>query len=116
VASIATSGVIALAAISPVWTVSPRMIFNHTTQSEALQDPLPGAAVKKIWSAGINRRLTLDKAMTSKRFGKIAMNSKLVRDTWSGMLHREKDLPPDWTQANEVLVGMSRSEPPDPGG
>lgn len=52
--------------------------------------------IKKKWRSALERRLTLDKAMTSKRFGNKALKRSLVIDTWKGTLQNESSLPDDW--------------------
>ncbi|KAI9510721.1 hypothetical protein F5148DRAFT_1010542 [Russula earlei] len=46
------------------------------------------------WEKSINKRLTNDK-----------ITAKLVENTWEGVLLKQMDLPPDWLQNREVLVG-----------
>jgi len=51
----------------------------------------------KRWVNVINKRLTIDQHLTNdKRFGKRAIKSKLVKDTWSNCLNNEEGLPNDW--------------------
>ncbi|KAL6298146.1 hypothetical protein BKA93DRAFT_754380 [Sparassis latifolia] len=59
------------------------------------------------WYKTISTRLTLDRTMTRKRFGRRAVPTALVRNTWAGCLYDEKGLPDDWLTQPEVLVGMA---------
>ena len=67
----------------------------------------------KRWVNAINKRLTTDRHLTNdKRFGKRALKSKLVKDTWSKCLNNEEGLPDDWHIRRGVLVGISWTTPP----
>ncbi|TFK86289.1 RnaseH-domain-containing protein [Polyporus arcularius HHB13444] len=63
------------------------------------------AETENRWFAVMNRRLTLDRALTSARFGKKAKDRGIVLRTWSGILHAELSLPDDWINTPAVLVG-----------
>lgn len=56
--------------------------------------------------ATLNRRLTLDQAMTRSRFGTKALPRKIVLQTWSGIIEDEHELPTDWIGKVGVLVGI----------
>jgi ribonuclease HI len=58
------------------------------------------------WVHAMNRRLTLDIAMTNKHYGDKALNKYIVLQTWSGVLKDEASLPEDWTRQTGVLVGI----------
>ncbi|KAL6300501.1 ribonuclease H-like domain-containing protein, partial [Sparassis latifolia] len=61
--------------------------------------PASGHTNKEIytrWYKAISSRLTLDRTMTRKRFGKRALPPALVRNTWTGCLADEKGLPDNW--------------------
>ena len=69
--------------------------------------------VGKRWTHAINKRLLLDRLLTNTaRFRKNAIESKLVKATWSECLTGEDDLPTDWPTAKGVLVGISVARPP----
>jgi len=56
------------------------------------------------WLHAINTRLTNDKIIAQK----IKRNkgfTKLVENTWEKVLTNERDIPNDWTNVHEVLVG-----------
>ena len=65
------------------------------------------------WTNAINKRLTIDRHLTNDiRFGKRALNSKLVKNTWRGCLKNEEYLPENWDRNRGVLVGISGTPPP----
>jgi hypothetical protein len=60
------------------------------------------------WSNTINKRLTIDRALTDNvRFGRKALPSKLIRSTWRKCLKNEESLPANWPKYRGVLVGIS---------
>jgi ribonuclease HI len=68
----------------------------------------------KRWSNTINKRLTIDRFLTdSKRFGKRALNEKLVKATWTYCLKDEDTLPSNWPYIKGVLVGIALRCPQD---
>ena len=70
------------------------------------------AVIFNRWTHAVNKRLTTDRALTDgKRFGKKALNEKLVKNTWKGCLKNEEDLPSDWYRLKGVLVGISSLRP-----
>ncbi|KAI9508723.1 hypothetical protein F5148DRAFT_1192948 [Russula earlei] len=56
------------------------------------------------WEKSINKRLTNDK-ITALPITRDKNFRKLVENTWEGVLLKQMDLPPDWLQNREVLVG-----------
>jgi hypothetical protein len=54
----------------------------------------------------------LDQEMTSKRYGKKALDKSLVLHTWSGVLKNEASLPENWIKQPRVLVGIVPLEQP----
>ena len=79
-------------------------------------DPEREASEREIrnrWTGALNKRLTIDRTLTNDaKFGKRALNEKLVKRTWSGCLNNEDELPPNWHKKKEVLVGILSSRPP----
>ncbi len=65
---------------------------------------VPG--VRSRWRAAMNRRLNMDRALTSGRLGNRGVDKQLVLNTWCGVLADEENLPDDWTKKPGVLVGM----------
>ncbi|KAI9449941.1 hypothetical protein F5148DRAFT_987329 [Russula earlei] len=60
--------------------------------------------VKTRWENTINKRLTNDR-ITALIITQDNKFRTLVENTWEGVLLKEMDLPPDWLQNREVLVG-----------
>ena len=68
----------------------------------------------KRWRNTINKRLTIDcNPMNSSKFGKRALDSKLVRRTWRGCLNNKEGLPNNWHRRKGVLVGILSAAPPE---
>lgn len=64
------------------------------------------------WVARMNTRLDLDRVATNKRrFGKKALRSSIVLQTWGGTLLDEKNLSEDWLRQSGVLVGIPAWRP-----
>jgi len=64
------------------------------------------------WKQAINKRLTIDRALTNKdKFGKRAINEKLVKATWRSCLDNEEGLPTEWHKLKGVLVGIFVGRP-----
>jgi hypothetical protein len=68
--------------------------------------------IKNKWLSAINKRLAFDQAMTSSRYGRKALQSNIVLETWSGTLHQEESLPDNWLRSSGVLVGIVPPERP----
>jgi len=69
------------------------------------------------WTNAINKRLTTDRHLTNvTRFGKRALNEKLIKRTWKGCLKDEEFLPDNWHRNRGVLVGISKAPPPGDAG
>ena len=66
--------------------------------------------IQNRWLYAINKRLTLDQAMTNKKYETKAISAQTVLSTWSGTLHDELSLPDDWINLPGVLVGIRPSE------
>ncbi|KAG1853362.1 ribonuclease H-like protein, partial [Suillus subluteus] len=65
------------------------------------------------WIHAINLRLKFDRLLTdSMRYGKKALRTETVLQTWSGTLQNEDNLRDNWIQKSEVLVGMALRRPP----
>jgi len=65
------------------------------------------------WSHAINKRLTIDRTLTNiERFGKKAINERLVKNTWKNCLKNEELLHTNWTNLRGVLVGIAVTSPP----
>ena len=58
-------------------------------------------------------RLKFDCLMSNKRrYGRKAIDPKIVRKTWDGVLQDEQGLPDKWVYESGVLVGMRVEHPP----
>ena len=56
----------------------------------------------------MNARLTLDRAVTSNKYGKRALKQMVVLNTWRNLLKDENNLPKNWLNATGVLVGIEQ--------
>ncbi|KAF8302611.1 hypothetical protein DL93DRAFT_2067098, partial [Clavulina sp. PMI_390] len=55
----------------------------------------------------LNQRLSDDQRLTNRvKYGNKALSRDVVTSTWSGVLHNEARLPPDWLRQPGVLVGL----------
>jgi ribonuclease HI len=68
--------------------------------------------IQNRWHCAINKRLTLDQAMTNKRYKTKAISAKTVLCTWSGTLQSELSLSENWINCSGVLVGIKPPEQP----
>ena len=68
------------------------------------------AEIRNRWYRAINQRLTIDQAITSRKYGKKAQDRAKVIGTWQGVLMNEEDLPEDWIGKAGVLVGKLVTE------
>jgi len=62
--------------------------------------------IRARWYRAINERLTIDKVTATK----IKRNHKFTRTviaTWEPALKKEKEIPVNWIQRDEVLVGRT---------
>ena len=57
------------------------------------------------WKKVVQHRMTMDRAMTNRSFGRKALPNSIVKNTWKGTLENEKALPDKWVWEKEVLVG-----------
>ncbi len=64
------------------------------------------AEITNRWMVTMNKRLSMDCAMTNKRLaGRHAISPEVVEATWAGVLHDESSLLSDWACMSGVLVG-----------
>jgi len=76
------------------------------------QTPTTDSEITNRWTNAINKRLTIDRALTNNiRFGKNAIKPEVVTNTWIGCLKNEDDLPTDWYKLKGVLVGIASTRP-----
>ncbi|KAF5375513.1 hypothetical protein D9615_009166 [Tricholomella constricta] len=68
--------------------------------------------IENRWYEAINRRLKFDCLMTDNvRYGRKAIRSSLVKQTWEGTLNDEPNLPEKWYRTTGVLVGRGAVRP-----
>jgi ribonuclease HI len=71
------------------------------------EGPAPLAKITNRWLKMVNNRLAIDCAMTNtKKYGRKALISLLVRKTWKKTLQNERALAKDWPSTVGVLVGV----------
>jgi ribonuclease HI len=69
--------------------------------------PAPLAKIMNGWLKTVNNRLAIDCAMTNtKKYGRKALKSSLVKKTWKKTLRNERALAKDWPSTVGVLVGV----------
>ena len=86
-------------------------IVTHGPAPQQYNDPMGHSyrEIKSRWLRTINERLTEDK-ITATMFKRNKGFTNLIVNTWEKVLARKGDLPNDWTNRREVLVG-SRVRP-----
>jgi hypothetical protein len=89
-----------------IWKLQCSRIQSGTPEEEWPKD----VEIQHRWLATINARLTLDRASTSRKYGKKAIKQKIVLRTWERMLQNENDLPNNWLTSPGVLVGIDQME------
>ncbi|KAI0816973.1 hypothetical protein BC628DRAFT_1333997 [Trametes gibbosa] len=90
---------------------SARLIWKLRCERVIANDgaEFTGREVHNRWFAEINRRLTLDRCVTTLLLGKKRKRYiRLVEGTWSPLLEEERNLPPRWVTDSGVLVGIKR--------
>ncbi|KAH9910871.1 ribonuclease H-like protein, partial [Fomitopsis serialis] len=95
-----------------IWKLRCERVIAHADEDDWQHS---AASVRCRWLSMINLRLHRDKAMTHRRFGRIAIPALTVLSTWNGVIHDESALPRDWTTQPQVLVGISLRIPLDAG-
>ncbi|KAJ7302897.1 hypothetical protein DFH08DRAFT_614223, partial [Mycena albidolilacea] len=69
--------------------------------------PAPLAKIVNQWLKTIDNGLAIDCATTNtKKYGRKALKSSLVKKTWQKMLQNERTLAKDWPSTVRVLVGV----------
>lgn len=93
-----------------IWKIrNERRIRDGDTTTD-----IPNEMVERRWTNAINKRLTIDRFLTNEnRFGKHAIEPKLVKATWTNCLKNEDSLPADWPNKTGVLVGIAHPYPSD---
>ncbi len=60
---------------------------------------------REKWYYTLNKRLMLDRTLTSNRFGRKAVSAEAVTKTWEGILNVERNEQEHWLKLKGVLVG-----------
>ncbi len=64
---------------------------------------------REKWYYTLNKRLALDRTLTSGRFGRKAVSAEMVTKTWEGVLNVERNEQEHWLKLKGVLVGRLES-------
>ncbi|KAI0723595.1 hypothetical protein C8Q76DRAFT_672304 [Earliella scabrosa] len=85
-----------------IWKIRCERVIERGDDSESWHSP---HEARSRWYAAINRRLTMDKAMTSRKLGMKATKKHIVLETWRGVLSGGANDVDDWLGMPGVLVG-----------
>ena len=66
--------------------------------------PITDQQIRGRWLRAINDRLTCDRIIATK-IKKDKKYTNLIKNTWEPLLHKQRDLPDNWINNREVLVG-----------
>jgi ribonuclease HI len=91
-----------------IWRIRCERILERSNKEEWHTT----GEIQNRWLYAINKRLSLDQAMTNKKYETKAISAKTVLNTWSGTLPNELSLPDNWINLPGVLVGIGPSEQP----
>lgn len=80
------------------------------SESDETQPQTSETEIHNKWVKIINLRLELDIALTKNKYNEKAMPRKKVLQTWRNTIENERNLPPDWTRSNGVVVSIRRME------
>ncbi|KAF5382437.1 hypothetical protein D9615_002719 [Tricholomella constricta] len=100
-----------------IMTESTHLIWKLRCEWRIGRDSDPEKKHTKVeaenrWYEAINRRLKFDCLMTDNmRYGRKAIRSSLVRQTWKNTLQNEENLPENWYAKTGVLVGRGTERP-----
>ena len=91
-----------------IWKIRCERIIERSNKEQwhSVQE------IMNRWQCAINKRLTLDQAMTNKKYETRAISIQTVLHTWSGTLKDELSLPDNWINYSGVLVGIRPTEQP----
>jgi hypothetical protein len=82
-----------------IWVLRCERIIQEETHSDD--------EIRARWLRKINERLTCDR-ITATKIVRNKTYTNLVKNTWKKALQRHHDLPVDWFNDREVLVGSGR--------
>ncbi|KAH9841157.1 ribonuclease H-like protein, partial [Rhodofomes roseus] len=86
-----------------IWKLRCERVIGHADEADWKHTD---QEISRHWLATVNRRLQIDLTATSKRFGHLAKDNRLVWATWTGTIGDEQGLYEDWTRVPRVLVGI----------
>ena len=95
-----------------IWKLRCERVIQHSDEEEWTH---PRREVQLRWNAALQHRLQMDRTLTSARFGRSAIPGKRVKQTWSGIVKNETELPGNWATSLRVLVGILPVPYEDPG-
>ncbi|KAL1945502.1 hypothetical protein VTO73DRAFT_2353 [Trametes versicolor] len=87
-----------------IWKVRCERVIEREGDPERLHSL---RELQNKWYAVINGRLSLDVALTKKKWGRRKIGRLEVLRTWAGMLQDEESLPEDWIDESGVLLRTS---------
>lgn len=82
-----------------IWVLRCERIIREETHSEN--------EIKARWLRKINKRLTCDR-ITAAKIARDKTYTNLIKNTWKKAIQRQRDLPLNWFNDREVLVGSGR--------
>ncbi|TFK91185.1 hypothetical protein K466DRAFT_542257 [Polyporus arcularius HHB13444] len=85
-----------------IWKLRCERTIEHAENPEKWHS---ASVARAKWYACLNRRLGLERALTSRRLGEKAIDRKLVETTWSGILNVPAKQQEHWMRLSGVLVG-----------
>ena len=98
-----------------IWRLRCERVIGHS-EDETWEHQVEEITAR--WRTALNSRLRRDVEGTQKKYGRLALKSDMITETWTpkGLLESEATLPAKWIK-KKVLVGIDPglSLPPDPG-
>jgi hypothetical protein len=85
-----------------IWKLRCKRVSEDWPEEQWPQE----AEIHNRWLAAMNARLTLDRAVTSNKYGKKSLKQNVVLSTWKDLLKDEDNLPKNWLNTAGVLVGI----------
>ena len=96
-----------------IWKIRCERVIERGDNNEAWHTK---QEARSRWYAALNRRLKMDKALTSRKLGMKAIERRVVLETWRGVLSGNANEEEDWLGIPGVLVGkLDRNIPPNNG-
>jgi len=85
---------------------SAYLIWTLRCERVIQEKPLSEGEIRRRWYCTINERLTIDK-VTATQIKRNNKYMKLITGTWEPILRKEGEIPVNWLQCGEVLVGRT---------